>query len=105
MLAVDEAHCISQWGYDFRPSYLQIADIRQLLPKVSLLALTATATERVKEDIQEKLQFEKNAQVFQQSFKRANLSYSVFKTDNKLGKMLDIFKKVAGTAFTTSLIS
>ncbi|MBK9460986.1 MAG: RecQ family ATP-dependent DNA helicase [Sphingobacteriales bacterium] len=97
LIAIDEAHCISQWGYDFRPSYLKIADIRQLLPKVSLLALTATATERVKEDIQEKLQFEKNAQVFQQSFKRANLSYSVFKTDNKLGKMLDIFKKVAGT--------
>lgn len=97
LIAIDEAHCISQWGYDFRPSYLKIADIRQLLPKVALLALTATATERVKEDIQEKLQFEKNAQVFQQSFKRANLSYSVFKTDNKLGKMLDIFKKVAGT--------
>lgn len=97
LIAIDEAHCISQWGYDFRPSYLQIADIRQLLPKVSLLALTATATERVKEDIQEKLQFGKTAQVFQQSFKRANLSYSVFKTDNKLGKMLDIFKKVAGT--------
>lgn len=97
LIAIDEAHCISQWGYDFRPSYLQIADIRQLLPNVSLLALTATATERVKEDIQEKLQFGKTAQVFQQSFKRANLSYSVFKTDNKLGKMLDIFKKVAGT--------
>lgn len=96
LIAVDEAHCISQWGYDFRPSYLQIADIRTLLPKVKWLALTATATERVKEDIQEKLQFEA-AQVFQQSFKRANLSYSVFKTESKWAKMLDIFQKVAGT--------
>jgi ATP-dependent DNA helicase RecQ len=97
LLAIDEAHCISQWGYDFRPSYLKIAEVRELLDrKVPLLALTATATEKVKIDIQEKLLF-KNQQIFQKSFERKNLSYVVFQEENKLHKMLDIIQKVRGT--------
>ncbi len=96
LLAVDEAHCVSQWGYDFRPSYLQIADLRKLLPKVPILALTATATPEVLEDIQEKLVFrEKN--VLRQSFERPNLSYSVLYEDKKREKMLDILRSVPGT--------
>ena len=82
LLAVDEAHCISQWGYDFRPPYLQIADIRPLIPGVPVLALTATATSEVLEDIQEKLAF-REKQVFRQSFVRQNLSYSVLYENKK----------------------
>ena len=97
LLAIDEAHCISAWGYDFRPAYLQIAALRELLPEVPIIALTATATELVKKDIQEKLLFKKS-QVFQQSFARANLSYSSLATEDKKGRLLEILKNVAGSA-------
>lgn len=97
LLAVDEAHCISQWGYDFRPHYLQIATFRQLCPGVPIIAVTATATPQVKNDIVEKLQL-KNPAIFQKSFSRANLSYSVFNTENKEAKMLQILKNVPGTS-------
>ncbi|MFN0034895.1 MAG: ATP-dependent DNA helicase RecQ [Saprospiraceae bacterium] len=96
LLAVDEAHCISQWGYDFRPPYLQIADLRPLLPKVPILALTATATSDVLEDIQEKLVF-RARNVFRQSFVRSNLSYSVLYESRKREKLLHILRSVPGT--------
>ena len=96
LLAVDEAHCVSQWGYDFRPPYLQIADFRQLLPGVPLLALTATATPPVVKDIQEKLGFSQ-FHVFQQSFARQNLSYSVLYENRKREKLLDILRNVSGS--------
>ncbi|MEM9921635.1 MAG: ATP-dependent DNA helicase RecQ [Bacteroidota bacterium] len=96
LIAVDEAHCISQWGYDFRPAYLQICDIRELHPKVPILALTATATKEVVVDIQDKLEFRKE-NVFQMSFERKNLSYVVLKDEHKLGKALEIFQKVKGS--------
>jgi ATP-dependent DNA helicase RecQ len=97
MLAIDEAHCISQWGYDFRPAYLNIAEIRELLPKVPVVALTATATAAVVEDIQDKLAFAKNKQVFKKSFARPNLSYVVLYEENKRQKMLQILKRIAGS--------
>src|SRR6201746_2630156 len=96
LIAVDEAHCISQWGYDFRPPYLHIADIRELHPQVPVLALTATATSEVKEDIQQKLLFN-DAVVYQQSFERRNISYVVQNEENKLRKLLDIAKGVKGS--------
>jgi ATP-dependent DNA helicase RecQ len=96
LIAVDEAHCISQWGYDFRPSYLEISILRELLPNVPFLALTATATKTVKEDICDKLLF-KNYNVYQKSFERKNLSYVVFQEEDKLRKMVDIISKVPGT--------
>ncbi len=96
LLTVDESHCISQWGYDFRPSYLTIADIRKELPDVPVLALTATATPQVTDDIQEKLGFrEKN--VIRMSFFRENLSYVVRKTENKLLELKHILNSVPGT--------
>ncbi len=97
LIAVDEAHCISQWGYDFRPPYLRIANIRTAFPGVPVLALTASATPLVQEDICEKLLFtERN--VFRQSFEKPNLSFSVFKADSKINKLLEILQKVPGTA-------
>ncbi|WP_154658533.1 RecQ family ATP-dependent DNA helicase [Eisenibacter elegans] len=99
LLAIDEAHCISQWGYDFRPPYLQIADFRATLPAdTRLIAVTATATEQVKLDIQEKLRFKPDSRVFQKSFARANLSYSAFEEENKETRMLKILNNVRGTA-------
>lgn len=107
LIAVDEAHCISQWGYDFRPPYLRIAALREELPGVPVLALTASATQDVQNDICEKLtaatpsliplQRKGNWQVFRQSFERANLSYSVFRVDSKINKIIEILNKVPGT--------
>lgn len=98
LLAVDEAHCISQWGYDFRPPYLQIGEIRPFLPKgTPILALTATATPEVAKDIQEKLLFEEK-NVFQGSFARENLSYSVLYVERKNEKLVEILINVKGTA-------
>ncbi|MBP6634985.1 MAG: RecQ family ATP-dependent DNA helicase, partial [Paludibacter sp.] len=97
LLAVDESHCISQWGYDFRPSYLKIAEVRQYLPAVPVLALTATATPEVVDDIQEKLQF-KEKNVFRKSFHRSNLAYVVRTTENKEEYLLKILKNVPGTS-------
>ncbi|HEV7349163.1 ATP-dependent DNA helicase RecQ [Telluribacter sp.] len=97
LLAVDEAHCISAWGYDFRPSYLLIAEFRSLLPGVPVMALTASATADVQNDIQDKLQM-RQTQVFRQSFARANLSYSAFHEESKDRKLLQILHNVPGTA-------
>ncbi|MEP7377746.1 MAG: ATP-dependent DNA helicase RecQ [Chitinophagaceae bacterium] len=119
LIAVDEAHCISQWGYDFRPSYLRIAALREELPNIPILALTASATQDVQNDICEKLTplpdrppqtppkeglktptnetYLKNWNVFRQSFERANLSYSVFRVDSKINKIIEIIRKVPGT--------
>ncbi|MGB1206594.1 MAG: RecQ family ATP-dependent DNA helicase [Chitinophagales bacterium] len=96
LVAIDEAHCISQWGYDFRPSYMKIADIRKFLPEIPFLALTATATTQVEKDIQEKLHF-KEQKVFKKSFRRKNLSYSVFFEENKMQKLEHILKRVKGS--------
>jgi len=96
LIAVDEAHCISQWGYDFRPPYLHIADLRELHPEVPVLALTATATADVREDIQEKLRF-RRAMVFSKSFARKNISYVVQNEENKQRKLLDIARGVKGS--------
>ena len=97
LLAVDESHCISQWGYDFRPSYLNIVDIRAHLPGVPVLALTATATKAVVADIQEKLSFEEK-NVFRKSFERKNLSYVVRYSENKIEELVNILNSVPGTA-------
>ncbi|HMK27830.1 MAG TPA: ATP-dependent DNA helicase RecQ [Chitinophagaceae bacterium] len=118
LIAVDEAHCISQWGYDFRPPYLRIAALREELPDVPVLALTASATFDVQKDICEKLRPHPNPllaerglsktplaedsfkdwKVFRQSFERSNLSYSVFKIDSKINKIIEVLKKVPGSA-------
>lgn len=95
LIAVDEAHCISQWGYDFRPPYLRIAALREELPNVPVLALTASATPAVQADICEKLLF-KTKNIFRQSFARPNLSYSVFEADSKIGKLTEILNNVPG---------
>ncbi|MDR1170612.1 MAG: RecQ family ATP-dependent DNA helicase [Prevotellaceae bacterium] len=96
LIAVDESHCISQWGYDFRPSYLQIAEIRKNMPNVPVLALTATATPRVVDDIMEKLNFRK-PNLLKKSFERKNLVYIVRTIDDKTGYLLNILKKERGS--------
>jgi len=97
VIAVDEAHCISHWGYDFRPSYLKIADIRPYFPYTPVIALTASATPKVQQDITEKLAFKKDFKHFQKSFARDNLRYVVLKEENKLDKMVEIIQKIQGT--------
>ena len=96
-VTVDEAHCISQWGYDFRPSYLSIAEIRQLKPDTAILALTATATPKVIDDIQERLGF-KQKNVFRMSFERSNLAYIVRETMDKYTELIHILNAVSGSA-------
>ena len=97
MITVDESHCISQWGYDFRPAYLKIAEIRELLPEVPVLALTAPATPEVVTDIQAHLKF-REGNVFRMSFERKNLAYIVRKTDNKTKELLYILQRISGSA-------
>ncbi len=97
MLAIDESHCISQWGYDFRPSYLRIAEVRKHLPGVPILAVTATATPEVSKDIQERLHFPKH-NVFQKSFERSNLVYAVRYVEDKPLFLLKMLHKIVGTA-------
>ncbi len=97
LIAVDEAHCISQWGYDFRPSYLRIAQVRNDIGYgVPVLALTASATLQVQNDILDKLQFT-GRHIFRQSFERPNISYSVFKCDSKVNKLTEILHNVPGS--------
>lgn len=96
-ITVDEAHCISQWGYDFRPSYLKISDIRKIKPEAPILALTATATPKVIEDIQKQLGF-KERNVFRMSFERKNLTYIVKQTNDKLEEIIHILKHIDGSA-------
>ena len=97
MITVDESHCISQWGYDSRPAYLKIAEIRDLLPDVPVLALTATATPEVVKDIQQRLRF-REENVFRMSFERKNLAYIVRKTENKTKELLHILRRMPGSA-------
>lgn len=96
LITVDESHCISQWGYDFRPAYLKIADIRQLLPGIPVIALTATATPEVVSDIQQRLQF-RQENVFRMSFERKNLAYVVRHTEDKESELLHILQRVDGS--------
>lgn len=98
LIAVDEAHCISQWGYNFRPSYLEIANIRPYFPQVPLLALTASATPDVMVDIQRRLQFRPGHQMFRQSFARPNISYLVIHEEDKQGRLLNILRHVQGAS-------
>ena len=98
LIAVDEAHCISQWGYDFRPSYLKIASIRDLFPKIPILALTATATPKVKTDIMDKLEFRPKSQAFQARYDRPNLIYAVIQEEDKRKRVADLLNKTNGSA-------
>ncbi len=97
LLTIDESHCISQWGYDFRPSYMEIANIREKLPDIPVLALTATATAKVVIDIQEKLHF-KEQNVLQKSFERKNLVYYVLETEDKIKQLFKLVTKIEGSA-------
>lgn len=97
LLAVDEAHCISQWGHDFRPSYLKLKEFREVLKNVSVLALTATAKEKVQAEIQKELDF-KEAHIFKSSFARPNISFSVRTVEDKEAKLIEILTKVGGSA-------
>ena len=97
LLAIDEAHCISQWGYDFRPPYLKIAEIRSLIPKVPVIAVTATATPEVAKDIMNKLEFN-NGNFIKQSFYRDNLIYNTIKEENKELRLFQLLKEIKGTA-------
>jgi ATP-dependent DNA helicase RecQ len=97
LIAVDEAHCISQWGYDFRPDYVRIGELREVFPEVPVLALTASATPKVVDDIQEKLKFRK-PHVISSGFARANLSYNVLYHEDKEGKIAEILEKMPGSA-------
>ncbi|MEJ7822775.1 MAG: ATP-dependent DNA helicase RecQ [Chitinophagaceae bacterium] len=97
LIAVDEAHCVSQWGYDFRPPYLRIATIREHLPAAPVLALTASATKEVQDDICIKLAFKNDHNRFKKSFERPNLSYSIFSPSSKQNKLLEIIKNVPGS--------
>src|SRR5690606_6665654 len=96
LVAVDEARCISEWGHDFRPAYRQIAEMRQLLPEVPVIALTATATQEVVEDIVGGLEL-KDPAIFRKSFTRPNLIYVVQKEQNRLSRLCNIVKKVGGS--------
>nr|NKR04788.1 RecQ family ATP-dependent DNA helicase [Escherichia coli] len=100
LLAVDEAHCVSAWGYDFRPPYLQIAEFRELIPETPLIALTASATPDVQTDIVDKLAIRSHGgqppHVFRQTFARPNLSYSVLQTEQKEDRLLRILNRVPG---------
>ena len=98
LIAVDEAHCISQWGYDFRPSYMRIANLRAELPSVPIIALTASATPIVQDDICKNLLFENDYAKFQQSFVRPNLSYSIFQPASKENKLIEVLKNVKGSS-------
>ena len=98
MITVDESHCISQWGYDFRPAYLKISEIRELLPTVPVLALTAAATPEVVKDIQTKLGFREDSRIFRMSFERKNLAYIVRNTESKQEELLHILNSVSGSA-------
>ena len=98
MITVDEAHCISQWGYDFRPAYLKIAEIRQMPPEVPILALTATATPEVVNDIRLKLGFREGGQTFRMSFERKNLAYIVRHTEDKQKELIHILQKIQASA-------
>ena len=98
LIAVDEAHCISQWGYDFRPPYLKIASLREIVTDVTVIALTASATQIVCDDIQDKLAFREPKALFRKSFARDNLSFVVRKSENKERKILEILQKVRGSA-------
>ena len=96
LITIDEAHCISQWGYDFRPSYLKIAGLRKIFPDIPFLALTATATPDVIEDIQEKLIFRRK-NVIQSGFTRENLTFFVRKTDSKITDLVKVVKSISGS--------
>jgi ATP-dependent DNA helicase RecQ len=98
LLAIDEAHCISQWGYDFRPPYLEIAEFRKTIPHVPIIALTATATPQVKQDIQTRLVFRQDSKAFQKSFARPNLSYTILQSDDKGLYLLQALKRLNGSA-------
>ena len=98
MICVDESHCISQWGYDFRPAYLQISEIREMLPGVPVLALTATATPEVVEDIRRQLGFKEDSRTYQMSFERKNLAYIIRPTEDKEEELLHILRKTEGSA-------